>query len=574
MLVAAVAEVVTLGAVLPFIAVLTAPDRVFAYPIVAAFAGKFGIVSAEQLALPITIAFVLSAIVAGGVRMLSLWANTRLAYSTGADLGIEVYRRSLYQPYLVHTSRNTSTVLSAVARNVDAVVTGVLRPALLLAGSVVLFAAIIFALFAIDPLAASIAILGFGSFYAVINVVSRARLRKNGARIAKEQTQIFKALQEGLNGIRDVILDGTEEHYVRIYRQADLPLRRAQGNNFFIGQSPRFIMEAVGITLIAFLAFVLSRQTSGMVGALPVLGALALGGQRMLPALQQIYSSWSSMVGSQAILLDTVTLLDQPLPRWAHEPAPPPLKFEHEIRFVDVRFRYDDNSPWVLDGLNLVIPKGARVGLAGSTGSGKSTAMDLLLGLLTPTEGALLVDGTPLDADKARAWQRNIAHVPQNIYLSDASFAENIALGERPEAIDINRVRLAAQQARIAEFIERSPDRYDGMIGENGIRLSGGQRQRLGIARALYKDASVLVFDEATSALDNDTEQSVMDAINGLGRNLTILLIAHRLTTLINCDHIIELEHGAIVGQGTYDGLLMTSSRFRHMANIKEAPKC
>ena len=200
--------------------------------------------------------------------------------------------------------------------------------------------------------------------------------------------------------------------------------------------------------------------------------------------------------------------------------------------------------------------------------------MDLLLGLLTPTEGALLVDGTPLDADKARAWQRNIAHVPQNIYLSDASFAENIALGERPEAIDINRVRLAAQQARIAEFIERSPDRYDGMIGENGIRLSGGQRQRLGIARALYKDASVLVFDEATSALDNDTEQSVMDAINGLGRNLTILLIAHRLTTLINCDHIIELEHGAIVGQGTYDGLLMTSSRFRHMANIKEAPKC
>jgi ABC-type multidrug transport system fused ATPase/permease subunit len=369
-----------------------------------------------------------------------------------------------------------------------------------------------------------------------------------------------------LGGIRDVLLDGTQTVYCDIYRQADHPLRHAQGSNVFIGGSPRPVMEALGMVLIAALAYALSRQVGGIATALPVLGALALGAQRLLPALQQIYSAWAAIAGNHASLADIIALLDQPLPAELLKPAPAPLSFQDSIRFDAVRFRYSNDGPWVLDGLNLTIPKGARVGFVGSTGSGKSTTLDLLMGLLIPTEGEILVDAQPISVNRFRALQQSIAHVPQSIYLADTTLAENIAFGVPPDTIDLDRVQQAARQAQIADFIESSPDGYQAYVGERGIRLSGGQRQRIGIARALYKQASVLVFDEATSALDNTTEKSVMDAIKGLSSDLTILLIAHRLTTIRRCDTIVELEHGRIVAQGTYEQLLECSPSFRKMA--------
>jgi ABC-type multidrug transport system fused ATPase/permease subunit len=446
------------------------------------------------------------------------------------------------------------------------VVFGVLLPFLTLVSSTVLLVAIILALLAIDPVVASVAAVGFGASYALITWMSRRRLHRNSQRIAYEQIQVVKALQEGLGGIRDVLLDGTQPVYCDIYRQADHPLRRAQGNNAFIGGSPRYIMEALGIVLIAALAYALSRQVGGIATALPVLGALALGAQRLLPALQQTYSAWASIAGNHASLSDTIALLDQPLPVELLQPAPAPLLVQNAIRFDEVRFRYTDVGPWILDGLNLTIPKGTKVGFVGSTGSGKSTTLDLLMGLLSPTEGALLVDGLPVKGSRIRAWQQNIAHVPQSIYLADTTLAENIAFGVPPEAIDMDRVKLAARQAQIAEFIESSQEGYNAFVGERGIRLSGGQRQRIAIARALYKQASVLVFDEATSALDIATELSVMDVIYGLSKDFTILIIAHRLTTVRRCDTIVELENGKVMAQGTYEQLFDSSSSFRRIA--------
>jgi ATP-binding cassette subfamily B protein len=552
--------------VLPFLGILVAPDRVFSHPIVADVALAWGITSADQLVLPLTVAFIAAALIAGAIRILLLWVTTRLAFATGADLGIEVYRRTLYQPYRVHVARNSSEVISGITNKVNSVVFLVLLPLLTLISSTVLLVAIMLALIAIDPMVASVAAVGFGASYAFITWMSRRRLHRNSQRIAHEQTQVVKALQEGLGGIRDVLLEGTQPVYCDIYRQADHPLRRAQGNNTFMGQSPRYIMEALGMVLIAALAYALSRQAGGIATALPVLGALALGAQRLLPALQQIYSAWANIAGNHASLADTIALLDQPLPEELLQPAPAPLLIQNAIRFDAVRFRYTSDGPWVLDGLNLTIPKGARVGFVGSTGSGKSTTLDLLMGLLMPTEGELLVDGQPISGNRLRAWQQTIAHVPQSIYLADATLAENIAFGVPHNAIDLERVQQAARQAQIADFIESSPDGYQAYVGERGIRLSGGQRQRIGIARALYKQASVLVFDEATSALDNATEQSVMDAIEGLSSDLTILLIAHRLSTVRRCDIIVELEHGQMVAQGTYEQLLERSPSFCRMA--------
>ncbi|MDC0181919.1 ABC transporter ATP-binding protein/permease [Candidatus Thioglobus sp.] len=565
MLISAFAEVISLGAVLPFLGVLVAPDQVFSHPVVADVAQAWGITSADQLVLPLTVAFAAAALIAGAIRILLLWASTWLAYASGVEISIEVYRRTLYQPYRVHVARNSSEVISGIISKVGGAV-NILSYMLILISSTVLTVAIMLTLLAIDAMVASMAAVGLGVSYMLITWISRRRLHRNSQRIAHEQTQVVKALQEGLGGIRDVLLDGTQPVYCNIYHKADQPLRWSQGNNTFISQCPRYIMEALSMVLIAALAYALSSRVGGISTALPVLGALALGAQRLLPALQQIYGSWATIAGSHASLADTIELLDQPLPAEHLQPAPAPLQIQQDIRFNDVRFRFTRDGPWVLDGLNLNILKGARVGFVGSTGSGKSTTLDLLMGLLMPTEGELLVDGHPISGNRVMAWQRSIAHVPQNIYLGDSTLAENIAFGVPPDAIDIDRVQQAARQAQIADFIESSPQGYQACVGERGIRLSGGQRQRIGIARALYKKASVLVFDEATSALDNATEQSVMDAIEELSSNLTILLIAHRLSTVRRCDTIVELEQGQVVAQGTYEQLLECSPSFQRMA--------
>ena len=565
MLISAFAEVASLGAVLPFLGILVSPDRMLSQPIVADVAQAWGLTSADELVLPLTVAFAAAALIAGAIRILLLLASTRLAFASGADLGIEVYRRTLYQPYRVHLARNSSEVISGITNKVGGAV-DVLLSLLTLVSSTLLLVAILLALLAIDPMVASVAAVGFGASYAFITWMSRRRLLRNSQRIGYEQTQVIKALQEGLGGIRDVLLDGTQPVYCNIYLQADQALRRAQGHNIFISGSPRFAMEAMGMLLIAALAYALSLKVGGVAKALPVLGALALGAQRLLPAMQQIYGAWASIAGSYASLADTIELLDQSLPPELLKSAPAPLLFQKDIQFRDVLFRYTDEGPWVLNGFNLVIAKGARVGIVGSTGSGKSTTLDLLMGLLMPTEGEVLVDGQPISGNRLRAWQRAIAHVPQSIYLADTTLAENIAFGVPPDTIDMDRVKRAARQAQIADFIESSPEGYQALVGERGIRLSGGQRQRIGIARALYKQASVLVFDEATSALDNATEQSVMDAIEGLSSDLTILLIAHRLSTVRCCDIIVELEHGQVVAQGTYEQLIERSPSFRSMA--------
>ncbi len=569
MLVSAFAEVVSLGAVMPFLGILVAPDRVFKHSIVADVVHAWGITSADQLVLPLTLAFVTAALIASAIRIFLLWVITRLAFATGSDLSIDVYRRTLYQPYQVHVARNSSEVISAITNKVNGVV-GVLLSSMTIISSTLLLVAIMLVLIVINPMAASLAAVGLGASYAFITWISRRRLYLNSRRIAFEQTQVIKALQEGLGGVRDVLLDGTQAVYCDIYRQADYPLRQAQANNSVIGQSPRYLMEALGVALIAALAYALSSQAGGIATALPVLGALALGAQRLLPALQQLYGAWASIAGTHSSLADAIELLDQPLPAELLQPTPAPLLIQNAISFNAVRFRYTSESPWVLDGLNLTIPRGARVGFVGITGSGKSTMLDLLMGLLLPTEGELLLDCQPIRGNRLRAWQRSIAHVPQSIYLADATLAENIALGVARNAIDLNRVQQAARLAQIADFIESSPEGYQAYVGERGIRLSGGQRQRIGIARALYKQANVLVFDEATSALDNATEQSVMDAIDGLSRGVTILMIAHRLTTFRRCDIIVELERGRVIAQGTYEQLLERSPSFRNMATLTE----
>jgi ATP-binding cassette subfamily B protein len=561
----ALADVITVGAVLPFLGVLIAPERVLEQPLIGAALRGLGIVSAQNLLLPLTVSFVAAALVSGLLRISIVWYTNRLAVGAGADIGIEAYRRSLYQPYEAHTRRNSSDLVSAIHTKVNDVVFGTLLPALQFVSSALVAIAITLVLLAMDPLVASCTALFLGGSYATIVLLARRALRRKSEVIAREHVQVVKALQEGFGGIRDILLDGTQEAFTRIYARSVLPLRKAQGAITFIGQSPRYAMESIGIAFICVLALAMSRQQGGIASALPMLGALALGAQRLLPALQQSYGAWVSMAGSRQALADVLDLLEKPLPPATSARSAGRLEFRDEIRFSDVHFRYGPEGPWTLEGFNLSISKGMRIGVVGRTGSGKSTMLDILLGLLDPTQGHLLVDGKNIAGPARRQWQQIVAHVPQNIFLSDASIAENIAFGAQGEA---NRERLkgAARQAQLLDFVEALPEGFQTFVGERGIRLSGGQRQRIGIARALYRNASVLVFDEATSALDNATERAVMESIDGLTRDLTLVLIAHRLTTVQHCDLIVELDHGRMVASGTYAQLLETSPTFRSMA--------
>jgi ATP-binding cassette, subfamily B, bacterial PglK len=558
MIVASFAEVFTIGAVLPFLGVLTAPERIFAHEFAQPFITLLQIQSAEDLLLPFTLIFILAAVFAGLARMALLWVQTRLSMAIGADFSVQVYERTLYQPYSLHVSRNSSEILAG-ARKAEGLVYYIIQPMLLVVSSVVILVAVIATLLAIQPVIAFAAFLGFGLIYAVVVSITKRRIAHNSQIISVQQGKVTKAIQEGLGGIRDLLIDGTQPVYSKLYKDAFLPWQRALASNQVVGGSPRFGVEALGMVLIAGLAYVLAAPSGvagGATNAIPVLGALALGAQRLLPVLQQIYNAYIIIKGNQASTQDALNLLDQPMPEHAHAPPARPMAFNTGITLKDLGFRYAPQGPWVLRHLNLEIPKGSRVGFVGVTGSGKSTLLDLVMALLTPAEGALLIDNAAITPQNIRAWQAHISHVPQAIFLSDTSIAENIAFGVPPEQIDLYRVKQAAQQAQIAQTIAGWRNGFDTLVGERGVRLSGGQRQRIGIARALYRRANVIIFDEATSALDNETEAAVMQAVETLGRDITILIIAHRLTTLRNCDLIVELANGGIKAVGGYEQMM------------------
>lgn len=558
MLIAAIAEVLSLGTLLPFLGVLTSPEKILSHDLLQPLIHALLIESAEALILLCTVAFVLATLIAGFARVALLWMQTRLSMAISADLSVQVYERSLYQPYSVHIMRNSSTILVGVGKASN-LVTSMIQPLMTILSSILILVAVIMTLFVIEPIIALAAFLGFGLIYSLVVALTKHRIIKNSQTIANQQVRVAKVIQEGLGGIRDVILDGAQPLYSKLYKESFIPVQLAIASNQVVAASPRFAVESLSIVLIAALAYVMivsSAITGVEHNAIPVLGALALSAQRLLPVCQQLYNAYITIKGNQASSQDSLDLLDQPAPNHDRFSPARTMIFQRVITLKNIGFRYSPQGSWVLRNINLEIPKGSRIGFIGATGSGKSTLLDIVMGLLRPIEGQVLIDNIVVNEQNTRSWQAQIAHVPQAIYLSDTSVAENIAFGVSAGQVDFQRVAQAAEQAQIAKTITGWPDGYGTLIGERGVRLSGGQRQRIGIARALYKHANVIIFDEATSALDHETEATVMQAIETLGRDITILIIAHRLSTLKNCDQIVRLGMGGIRSSGTYEELV------------------
>ncbi len=541
-LVASFAEVVSIGAMLPFLTTLTNPTNLANQFKFIFFAELINSYSQNDILIIISVAFCFASIIAGLLRLTSLWFMTKLSFSMGSDLSVNIYNRTLSQPFSIHCTRNSSEVINTISTKTNAVIYTVIVPFLTFISSCIMLVIIVFGLGYINFVATIIAFLGFGSIYLIIVRLTRRRLSMDSSIMAEQSSRVIQILQEGLGGIRDILLDGNQQYYCEIYRDADKSLRIAQARNLFIGASPRFIVEPLGIIVIVAVAIYFSRTDPGVTASVPMLGCLALGAQRMLPLLQQAFGSWVSIKGGSASMCNVLEMLEQPYPQPSNDNIEL-VSFENCISLMELSFRYTNQTKWILNKINLSIPKGAKVGIIGISGGGKSTFLDLMMGLQLPLFGVIKVDGVEITQLNMRAWQKRIAHVPQVVYLSDSTIAENIAFGIPKEKIDYEKVKLVAGKAQLTSTIESIEGHYEAKVGERGNMLSGGQRQRIGIARALYKGADVLFFDEATSALDGQTENEVMGAIQNLGDQFTIFIVAHRISTLINCSKIIEVTN-------------------------------
>jgi ABC-type bacteriocin/lantibiotic exporter with double-glycine peptidase domain len=552
-LLGATAELLVIGAIVPFLAIIANPSGEGLGGALGQFLAllprPFGMSTLSVVA-SLFIAFALAAAV---IRLTLSRLTFKFVYAVGHEISVAIYKRIVHQPYTFHIARNSSDSVAAINRVVD-ITHNMILPLVQCASALTIIVFVVLGLFLVDPVIAGATITCFALIYLIPSAFIRRRLLRNGKIIAEMVSVRIKTVQEGVGGIRDVLLDHAQPVYVAKFSEVDFHYHDRGRENVFMGAAPRFIVESLGLVVIAGLALVMNAREGGIYTAIPVLGALAIGAQRIMPLLQLVYQSWAQIVSVRASF-DAVMEFATLDMSTDGDSAVAPLPFRHSLDLEGVGFSYQSGQD-VLSDVHLKVERGTRVGFVGSTGSGKSTLIDLIMGLLRPTAGTLKVDGVVLDEDNRRAWQKNIAHVSQVIFLADTSIAQNIAFGIPPEEVDLARVAEAARQAELSSFIEGLPQGFDTQVGERGVRLSGGQRQRIGIARALYKQAPVLILDEATSALDEETESAVMANLHALDAQLTVLIIAHRLSTVRPCDVIYRLDKGRIVDVGSFEEVI------------------
>jgi len=555
--------------VLPFLAVLSNPDLVRENAWLAAAHAWGGFESDRAFLVALGAGVFAMVVVSLLFKTLTLYAMTRFAQMRAYGLGARLLAGYLAQPYAWFLNRHSADLARTVLHEVQLVVSGVLLPAIRLVAYAVVALCLIGLVVLVDPAVAlgTAAVLGLA--YGAIFLGIRRLLARIGAARLAANAERYQIVQEATGGIKDVKILGLEQSLAARFRP---PARRMAEHNtlsMVLGESPRHLLEAVlfGGMLLVVLQMMLTRP-GGLSEVLPVIGLYAFAGVRLFPAMQQIYATLTQMRYNRAALdalhADLAAIAAAP----ALPPPAPPLGLARRLELRGVRYAYPEAAGRAaLDGLGLDIAARSTVGIVGGTGAGKTTAVDVILGLLEPQAGELRVDGQAIGPERRAAWRASIGYVPQQIFLADDTVAGNIAFGLAPEAIEMDRVERAARIAELHGFVTAElAEGYATHVGERGVRLSGGQRQRIGIARALYRDPDVLVLDEATSALDNLTERAVMDAVHNLGRAKTVIMIAHRLSTVRACDEIFLMERGRAVARGSYDRLLAESAAFRAMA--------
>ena len=556
----ALLDMIGIASILPFIAALTNPSLIetniflnFIYQT----SNRFGVETNQEFLFFLGVLVFLTLIISLTFKALTTYVQVRFVYMREYSIGKRLVEGYLHQPYSWFLSRNSSDLGKTILSEVSQVISNGIKPLMELIAKSILTIVIIALLFSVDPKLTLIVGLSISFAYLVVFYFVRNLLNRSGKERLKSNQLRFIAVSEAFGAIKEVIIRGLEKFYIQSFSNSSQNYARTIALSQVIGQLPKFILEAISFGGILLIIIYKMTQSGNFNNTLPVISLYVFAGYRLMPALQQIYNSLTQLafVGPSIDKLHSDLKSLKPLNINYDEDV---FTFNKEINLHHIHYNYPNTSRTALRDINLTIPLKSNVGLVGSTGCGKTTTIDIILGLLEPQKGTLEVDGKVVTEQNSRAWQQLIGYVPQHIYLSDDTIMANIAFGVEPKDINHDMVKKASKIANLHQFVtDELPKQYLTTIGERGVRLSGGQRQRIGIARALYHNPKVLVLDEATSALDNQTEQAVMEAINNLNKKITIILIAHRLNTVKNCDIIYKLDKGQLISQGTYRELFL-----------------
>jgi ATP-binding cassette, subfamily B, bacterial PglK len=544
MIIVSVAEIVSIGAILPFLGALTDSERVYESDFIQPLVQIFELSSADQIVLLLTIGFIALVLIAGILRIALLYALSRFERLVGTELAVKVYSHFLRQNYISHINQNSSDLITIISNKSNIVIREFIKPVLSLISSIFILALSIVALLILSIQMTLTVLIFLLIFYWGVAKYTQPKLSKNSQCIASESTKIVKILQESSGNIKSILIDESQDIYCKLFRESDIAFRNSMVKNNFISASPRFIVEGLIMTVAIILIYHLSQQKDGILDMIPMIGLIVFGVQKLLPVVQQVYNSISSIKGVYHSFEDILSFLDRSSSNQEHKSEVSDFPFKNEFKLKDVSFRYSDTSPWVLKDLNLTIPRGRVIGIMGGSGDGKSTLLNIIIGLISPVSGTIAIDGKTLEKGDVHNWKKRISHVPQDIHLSDDTIEKNIAFGVLEEQINHERIVQVAKKAGIGGVIEGLPEKYQTIVGERGAFLSGGQRQRIGIARALYKKSEVFIFDEATSALDNEVEEEVLEEFFKLKGDFTILIASHHTSILKKCDFIIKLNKG------------------------------
>lgn len=557
-------ELLSVSAIAMFIAMLTDIDMISDHPFLLRLFNAFNFGSSEEFIY--FTAFVVALVIAANsfFSVLLIWVLSRWGSKTGALVADSLYSSYIHRDWLFHGQQNSAYLIKQVSTECTRLTIYIILPILVLFSKLALLIFMLIGLVLVDP---KLAIFGFiimGSSYLFIYKIFKGRLRFNGKQFSDAVAGRIKLMNEGFGGIKEILVLGNQDYFSKRFQEESRRMALSQASNQVLSNSPKYIVELLAFSLIIFLIVYLTFNSGGgLVSALPKLAFYAIAGFKLLPSFQAVYQNLTIIQGNLSALESLRKdwpINDNILPK---KKGMDEIPFEAALTFEKVSFNYPDSDRLALKEISLSIDAYSTVGIVGSSGSGKSTLLDIMLGLLEPDEGKILVGNHVIDETNISQWQDSIGYVPQHVFLVDGTIAENVALGVDIEAIDAEKLNRSIEMAQLSTFVDSLDDGVLSNVGESGAKLSGGQRQRIGIARALYKQSPILVFDEATSALDGVTEASVMAAIKSLSKEKTIILVAHRLTTIKDCDTIFVINDGILAGQGTYCELADHNEQFK-----------
>lgn len=542
----AIAELFSLGALIPFISTIISPSAITNLQRNQYLPGILKQLDNGNLLLFITAAVVFLILLSLLLRLLLSWSSAKIIFGIGNDISVMIFEVITNQDYSIHTERNSSEVIDLLTTKLDNVIYGTILPAINISSSLALIIIIGGGLLYSSLHISSPIIIGFIFAYFLISKFNKRKIAEISKTTAQHSPIYVQNIQETLGSIKEVILYNAQQFFLEKNKNISKKLLKAKGDGSFISSYPRVLMESMAMILIITSTYIFSSSIEDPSTVLPLLAILAIGAQKLLPLFQQNYVGLTHINSGKNNLIDILEVIYKRKVSTAYDNSNP-IEFTRLIELHDISYKYPTAKVNTFVNLNLSICKGTKVGIIGETGIGKSTLIDIILGLKKPSSGSLSIDGKIIDENNSKSWQAKVSQVPQNIFLIDDTIASNIAFSRHKDDIDFDKIKNACKISYSNSFIEDLELKYDTMVGEGGIRLSGGEKQRLGIARAIYKNSEFVVFDEATSALDISTEYEVMQAIYENCRNVTLLIIAHRLSTLQSCDKIYKIESGKAI---------------------------